>query len=76
MAQASTAHKSEIEEGSVSLAVNLRNQPAWHSFANKVFNQTEAVTTKQMLDGAKLSNWNVALEPVSELLPANYDSVS
>ncbi|CAB4185449.1 LGT_TIGR03299, phage/plasmid-like protein TIGR03299 [uncultured Caudovirales phage] len=76
MAQASTAHKSEIEEGSVSLAVNLRNQPAWHSFANKVFNQTEAVTTAQMLDGAKLSNWNVSLEPVAELLPATYTSVS
>lgn len=76
MAQASTAHKSEIEQGSVSLAVNLRNQPAWHSFANKVFNQDEAVTTAQMLDGAKLSNWNVQLEPVSDLLPANYDSVS
>ena len=70
------AHKSEIEAGSVSLAVNLRTNPAWHSFANKVFNQDEAVTTAQMLDGAKLSNWNVQLEPVADLLPANYNSVS
>ena len=70
------AHQSEIQNGSASLAVNLRTNPAWHSFANKVFNQDEAVTTAQMLDGAKLANWNVALEPVSELLPANYDSVS
>jgi len=71
-----TAHKSEVENGSVSLAVNLRQVPAWHSFANKVFNQDEAVTTAQMLDGAKLSNWNVSLEPVSKLLPNNYTAVS
>jgi hypothetical protein len=71
-----TAHKGEIEAGEVSLAVNLRNQPAWHSFANKVFNQDEAVTTQQMLDGAKLSNWNVELESVSDLLADNYTSVS
>ena len=74
--QGNTAHHREIEDGSVSLAVNLRQVPAWHSFANRVYNQDEAVTTQQMLDGAKLSNWNVALEPVSALLPANYDSVS
>jgi len=71
-----TAHKSEIENGSVSLAVNLRQVPAWHSFANKVFNQDEAVTTAQMLDSAKLSNWNVSLEPVLNLLPNNYTTVS
>ena len=71
-----TAHKSEVENGSVSLAVNLRQVPAWHSFANKVFNQDEAITTAQMLDGAKLSNWNVSLEPVSNLLPNNYTTVS
>jgi phage/plasmid-like protein (TIGR03299 family) len=72
----SNAHQSEIEAGEVSLAVNLRNQPAWHSFANKVFNQDEAVTTAQMLEGAKLSNWNVNLESVSDLLAPNYTSVS
>jgi phage/plasmid-like protein (TIGR03299 family) len=72
----STAHKSEVEAGSVSLAVNLRSVPAWHSFANKVFNQDENITTQQMLDGAKLSNWNVQLESVSDLLADNYTSVS
>jgi len=71
-----TAHQSEIENGSASLAVNLRTNPAWHSFANKVFNQDEAVTTAQMLDGAKLSNWNVQLESVQDLLAENYTSVS
>ena len=70
------AHQSEINDGTASLAVNLRTNPAWHSFANKVFNQDEAVTTAQMLDGAKLSNWNVNLESVSDLLPDNYNSVS
>jgi len=71
-----TAHAGEIAEGSASLAVNLRTNPAWHSFANKVFSQDEAVTTKQMLDGAKLSNWNVQLESVSDLLADNYTTVS
>lgn len=71
----SNAHKSEVENGSVSLAVNLRQVPAWHSFANKVFNQDEAVTTAQMLDGAKLSNWNVRLQPVAEHLPENWSSI-
>ena len=56
------AHQSEINSGSASLAVNLRTNPAWHSFANKVFNQDEPVTTAQMLDGAKLSNWNIQLD--------------
>jgi len=70
-----TAHHSEIEDGSVSLAVNLRSNPAWHSFANKVFNQDEVITTAEMLNGAKLSNWNIALEPVADLLGANYSQV-
>jgi len=69
------AHKSEVESGEVSLAVNLRTVPAWHSFANKVFNQDEAVTTAQMLDGAKLSNWNVRLAPVADYLPENWNSL-
>jgi len=69
------AHASEIAEGSASLAVNLRTAPAWHSFANKVFTGEETVTTQQMLDAAKLSNWNVNLESVSDLLPDNYTTV-
>ena len=71
-----SAHKSEIQDGSASLAVNLRTNPAWHSFANKVFTQDEAVTTAQMLQGANLSNWNVQLEPVADLLADNYTTVS
>jgi phage/plasmid-like protein (TIGR03299 family) len=70
------AHKEEIEDGIASLAVNLRTNPAWHSFANKVFTQDEAVTTAQMLAGANLSNWNVQLESVSDLLQPNYTTVS
>ena len=32
------AHKSEVEKGDVSFAlVDSRSNPAWHSFANKVF---------------------------------------
>jgi phage/plasmid-like protein (TIGR03299 family) len=70
--QASTAHKSEIENGSATLAVNLRTQPAWHSFANKVFQGEEVVTTSQMLESANLANWNVKLEPVSTFTPESY----
>ena len=70
-----TAHYSEIEDGSVSLAVNLRQVPAWHSFANKVFEQEENVTTAQMLEGAKLSNWNVRLSPVAEHIPDGWNSL-
>ena len=72
----SQVHRSEVESGEVSLAVNLRNNPAWHSFANKVFNADEEVTTAQMLESAKLANWNVSLEPVANLLPNNYTEVS
>jgi len=71
-----SAHKAEIQEGSATLAVNLRTNPAWHSFANKVFSQDEAVTTAQMLQGANLANWNVQLESVSDLLADNYTTVS
>jgi len=72
----SQVHRSEIESGEVSLAVATRTNPAWHSFANKVFAKDENVTTAQMLDGAKLSNWNVSLESVSDLLPDNYTTVN
>ena len=72
----SQVHRSEVEDGSVSLAVSLRSNPAWHSFANKVFNQDEAVTTQQMLAGANLANWNVQLESVGDLLADNYTTVS
>jgi hypothetical protein len=66
-----TAHKSEVENGSVSFAlVDSRSNPAWHSFANKVFDaDTETPTVSEIMDAAKLSNWNVRLEPISELVP-------
>ena len=67
-----TVHQSEIEAGEVSLAVNLRQNPAWHSFANKVFNQEEDVTTNEMLQGAKLANWNVKLEAIKDFTPDSY----
>ena len=71
----SQVHQSEVESGEVSLAVSLRSNPAWHSFANKVFTQDENVTTAQMLEGAKLSNWNVGLEPIADLLGDNYNEI-
>ena len=70
-----TAHRSEIQEGSATLAVSLRNNPAWHSFANHVFGADENVTTAQMLQQADLANWNVRLEPVADLLGENYTQV-
>ena len=71
----STVHKSEVESGEVSLAVNLRSNPAWHSFANATFSKDESVTTQKMLEGAKLANWNVQLESVSSLLADNYNEI-
>jgi len=38
--------------------------PAWHALAKTIFRPDENVTTAQMLDSAKLSNWNVRKEPV------------
>ena len=71
----SQVHQSEVESGEVSLAVSLRSNPAWHSFANKVFNKDEAVTTADMLAGANLANWNVGLEPIAGLLGDNYNEI-
>lgn len=72
-----TAHKSEIEQGSASFAlVQSRTQPAWHSYANKVFDaDTETPTVSEIMDAAKLSNWNVRLEPIADLVP-EYNMVS
>ena len=75
-AQGTTIHSKEILSGQDTLAVNLRTNPAWHTFANKVFQGDEVVTTQQMLEGANLANWNVQLESVTELLPQNYTTVS
>ena len=71
----SQVHRSEVESGEVSLAVSLRSNPAWHSFANATFSKEDEVTTAKMLEGAKLSNWNVALEPVADLLGDNYNQI-
>ena len=66
------AHALEQENGQVAFA--LRGEPAWHGLANATFSADEKVSTKDMLDGAKLSNWNVTLEPV--IYPADYRSKS
>ena len=71
------AHKSEVEKGEVSFAlVDSRQKPAWHSFANHVWDaDVETPTIQQIMDSAKLSNWNVRLEPVADLVPT-YNMVS
>jgi len=66
----SNVHKGEIERGTVTFA--HRSAPAWHSFANNVFNEDEDMTSAKMLKLAKLDNWNIRLEPVSSLIPADY----
>ena len=58
------AHELEQINGETSFA-SFR-EPAWHGLGT-VF--TEEKTTSEMLDAANLSNWNVRLEPVSELAP-------
>ena len=70
------AHKSEVEKGEVSFAlVDSRSNPAWHSFANKVFDSENDVTISEIMDGAKLSNWNVRLEDVAPAFP-NHNFIS
>ncbi len=65
------AHKQEVENGDVSFAlVESRSNPAWHSFANKVFDSESGdVSISEIMEGAKLSNWNVRLEDVAPLAP-------
>ena len=65
------AHAKEIADNSVTFSlVDSRTAPAWHSAANKVWNTDEDVPTiKQIMDSAKLSNWNVRLESVADYAP-------
>ena len=65
------AHAKEIADNSVSFAlVDSRSNPAWHSAANHVWNTDESQPTiQELMDSAKLSNWNVRLESVNELAP-------
>jgi phage/plasmid-like protein (TIGR03299 family) len=65
------AHSKEIEDNSVSFAlVDSRSNPAWHSAANHVWNSDEKQPTiSELMDSAKLANWNVRLESVADLAP-------
>ena len=64
------AHKSEVESGEVSFTlVDSREKPAWHSFANKVFDTSENPTIPQIMEAGKLSNWNVRLESIANYAP-------
>ncbi len=71
-----TAHKQEVENGDVSFAlVDSRSNPAWHSFANKVFDSDSGdVSISEIMAGAKLSNWNVRLENSFLLSSVNFSS--
>ena len=71
------AHKSEVESGEVSFSlVDSRSNPAWHSFANHVWDaDAETPSVSQIMDSAKLSNWNVRLEPIQPLVP-DYNMIS
>jgi phage/plasmid-like protein (TIGR03299 family) len=65
-------HDLEIgENGQVAFA--LRGKPAWHNLANVTFDESDIVSTSDMLSSALLSNWNVRLEQVG--VPDGYRSV-
>lgn len=66
------AHDLEMKDGEVAFA--LRGAPAWHGLANRTFAQDEHVSTSDMLNAAKLADWNVRLEDVQ--YPAGYRSNS
>lgn len=63
-----------LEQYGSDVAFALRGEPAWHGLANVLFDEDAHVSTKDMLDAAHLSNWNVSLEKVE--LPAGYRGVS
>ena len=65
------AHADEIADHSVTFSlVDSRSNPSWHTAANKVWNTDEAQPTiSELMDSAHLSNWNIRLEPISELAP-------
>ena len=70
MLNPNTIHKTEIESGEQSFAlVQSRSNPAWHSFANKIFDSEADVSVADIMDGAKLSNWNIRLEDVAPNFP-------
>lgn len=64
------AHALEMQDGQVAFA--LRGEPAWHGLANVLFDKDEHINTQTMLDSAKLSNWNIQLEEISN--PSGYRS--
>jgi phage/plasmid-like protein (TIGR03299 family) len=68
------AHNLEMHDGEVAFA--LRGTPAWHNLANRIFSKDEEVSTQLMLDEAKLSNWNVRLSPVADLIPESWNETS
>jgi len=62
-------HALEIgNNGEVAFA--LRGEPAWHGLANVLFDKDQHVTTSEMLESAKLNNWDVRLEPL--VMPEGY----
>jgi phage/plasmid-like protein (TIGR03299 family) len=61
------AHELETVNGQTAFA-SLR-EPAWHGLG-EVF--TEEVSTAEMLEKAKLNNWNVRLEDIE--IPSEFDS--
>ena len=65
------AHQSEINNGSTTFTfVDSRSTPAWHSAANKVWDtDTETPSISDVMDSAKLSNWNIRLEDISTGFP-------
>ena len=56
------SHDLEMQDGEVAFA--LRGKPAWHNLANVLFDENEHVNTATMLDSAKLSNWDIQLQPI------------
>jgi phage/plasmid-like protein (TIGR03299 family) len=68
------AHNLETHNGEVAFA--LRGAPAWHNLANRIFSNEEEVSTQLMLDEAKLSNWDVRLSPVADLIPNDWNETS
>lgn len=63
-----------LEEGNGTVAFALRGEPAWHGLANATWDKNAHVSTREMLDSALLSNWDVRLEQVA--VPEGYRTIT
>ena len=64
------AHDLEQMNGEVAFA--LRGKPAWHNLANAIYDEDQEVSASQIAKDAKLADWNIRLESISNFISDDY----